>query len=467
MNPEFKRNLWLEISPMRLVLMPALIGLALAAFASLKPDETARTALTLSLLGFFAITIVWGCVQAQNALSREVTEGTWDGQRMSALTPWQMAWGKLFGSTIYTWYGGLMLLAIAGFSADYSPAPIEFLPEQIGYSPAQKIFILGCGLISTALIVHALALARALQTHRKRPGSNLRFPILPFLLLLFLLYLFYELSSWHFHLMGRSVLWWGHHWDRQILFATTLVFMAPWALIHLWETMRRELMLPNRVWWWPLFLLFWLIWSAGFVRGQEEQYSPFFFDGWYSFFAVWAIAVGFSVYILLFSARKDQGMWLRLIAACQNPNKRLLQHLEPGWLISFLIAVGLGSVAVILSPDPIPRLMTLLCTVAFIVRDIIWILWLNLARNARRAEGAALVSLIVAYGLLPLLFRSGEVSLLLPPLPDAPSSVALLILANALIQAAFCAGLFYNRWRQMFRPAEPTAYKVGARGGRP
>ena len=448
MNPEFKRNLWLEISPMRLVLMPALIGLALVAFVSLKPDETARIALTLSLFGFFAITIAWGCVQAHNALSREVAEGTWDGQRMSALTPWQMAWGKLFGSTIYTWYGGIMLLAIAGFSA-----------LQLDYSPAQ-IFILGCGLISVVLTIHASVLARALQAHRKRPGSNLRFPILSLFILLFFLYQLLSLSLFmvSFYIRSfdkESVLWWGYDWNQLNFVAMTLIFLAPWALIHLWETMRRELMLPNRVWWWPLFLLFWLVWSAGLV--QDREY-------WYPFFAVWAIVVGFSIYILLFTARKDQGMWLRLIAVSQNPNKRLLQHLEPGWFISFLIAVGLGIVAVILSPDPIPLLMTLLCAVAFIVRDIAWILWLNLARNSRRAEGAALVSLLVAYGLLPLLFRSDEVSFFLPPHPDASSSVALIVLVLALIQAALCAGLFYRRWRQMFRPSEPrTTTRVSTR----
>ncbi|MDR0477725.1 MAG: hypothetical protein LBH14_07325 [Desulfobulbaceae bacterium] len=452
MNPEFKRNLWLEISPAHLVLMPTLIVLVALLVTVSSPLSSAETALFyLSVYGFIAITILWGFFQAGNSLSQEFIEGTWDSQRLSALTPWQMIWGKLFGGTIYAWYGGVILLAIAGFCA-----------LQLEHSLTEAL-IKGIGLICVALIVHISALLPILLARRKRSGSNSRVGLVGLCVLLLLV-------IFSFHGLPESLttssplLWWGYNCNPLNFTVATLVFLAIWGLIGLWETMRRELMLPNRLWGWPLFLLFWLTWSAGFVQGRES---------WPSFFAGASIAIGLSGYLLLFTVRKDQGMWLRLIAA--NRSKRLPRHLELGWLVSLVIAVGLGIVAVLLSSDVIPNLIIFLCCCAFVARDIAWIFWLHLVvSNSSRAEGAAVVSLAVAYGLLPLLFRfGGHLSLFIPPLSHSIpvtalaaattggfaihgsiDSTSLITLASALIQAALCVWLFYLRWRSLFFPSE-------------
>jgi len=451
MNPEFKRNCWLEISPMRLILMPMLIGLALMAAISLKHDSVAEITLALSLFGFSVLTICWGGVQAIRALSWEFSEGTWDSQRMSALTPWQMTWGKLFGSTLYPWYGGVILLFLAGFSALALRTSVFTL------------FLWGCGLICSALILHALVLMFILQAHRKSPDQKSRFGIgslifififfnpIPFLFALFIRAFATDHGVQPFAWWDTGSLWWGYDWDTLSFTVATLVFMTFWALIGLWETMRRELMLPHRIWWWPLCLLFWLIWSAGFVQDQES---------WYPFFAMCAFSILSFGYFQLLTVRKDQSMWLRLIAARQNPKKQLAQHLEPGWLISFVVAIGLGLIAACLSAEVIPHLLTLFAICAFVLRDVAWILWLNLARKSRFPEGAALVSLFVAYGLLPLLFRNSDnFSFFLPPSPNATSIEAVVILVAALVQTALCVALFYNRWRPIFRSAsDPHAY---------
>jgi hypothetical protein len=95
---------------------------------------------------------------------------------------------------------------------------------------------------------------------------------------------------------------------------------------------------------------------------------------------------------------------------------------------------------------------------AFTVRDIAWILWLNLAPNARRADGAALVSLCVAYWLLPSLFWFSA-PLFLPQFWTADlrfSSVfhsshgAFVSVLSALIQAIFVLLLLRTRWRKVF-----------------
>ena len=42
----------------------------------------------------------------------EIRDRTWDGQRLSSLGAGTMIWGKLFGSTIFNWFGGAICLAV-------------------------------------------------------------------------------------------------------------------------------------------------------------------------------------------------------------------------------------------------------------------------------------------------------------------------------------------------------------------
>ena len=47
-----------------------------------------------------------------SAIIGEIRERTWDGQRLSSLGAGTMMWGKLFGSTIFNWFGGAICLAV-------------------------------------------------------------------------------------------------------------------------------------------------------------------------------------------------------------------------------------------------------------------------------------------------------------------------------------------------------------------
>ena len=104
MNPELKRNLWLELSAHRLILgLVVIFAIAFAARAMLP---------SLALFGFVLIAVFWGARQAAAAVIEEARERTWDIQRMSSMDPWTMTWGKLLGSTSMAWYGGAICLVI-------------------------------------------------------------------------------------------------------------------------------------------------------------------------------------------------------------------------------------------------------------------------------------------------------------------------------------------------------------------
>ena len=116
-NPEFRRNLWLELSPQRLVLMVSVLGIiaALTVYLGNDPVKEGSTAHAL-LIVFSALGLMlaggWGSFTVLASINSEVAERTWDQQRLSALSPWQMAWGKLLGASIYPWLGGLLCAAV-------------------------------------------------------------------------------------------------------------------------------------------------------------------------------------------------------------------------------------------------------------------------------------------------------------------------------------------------------------------
>ena len=112
MNAELLRNAWLELTPSRLLLAPIVLGaIFLVVWYASERDVGAVASAAGSI--YFVIALVWGSRRAANALADEVTGSTWDSQRMTALGPWSMAWGKFVGGTAYVWYAALIALAVS------------------------------------------------------------------------------------------------------------------------------------------------------------------------------------------------------------------------------------------------------------------------------------------------------------------------------------------------------------------
>ena len=111
MNAEFRRNLWLELSTHRLVALPVALALVLALVHAMSDDPWDSVAATSAWIaaGFLG---VWGVRSAAESVADEMRARTWDAQRMSALGPWEMTWGKLVGSASFAWYGGLLSLVV-------------------------------------------------------------------------------------------------------------------------------------------------------------------------------------------------------------------------------------------------------------------------------------------------------------------------------------------------------------------
>ena len=87
MNPELRRNLWLQLSPQRLIAAPVALGIVFGLGWLTAPQWLSSIGLTI----FYLLIGFWGTRRAADTLAEETAGGTWDGQRLSSLGAWAMA----------------------------------------------------------------------------------------------------------------------------------------------------------------------------------------------------------------------------------------------------------------------------------------------------------------------------------------------------------------------------------------
>lgn len=431
-NPEFVRNLWLELTPMRLVMMPLLLVLVfvIAGKGSGRDYSSANTALTL----FLIVTVCWGSKLAADALLDEYAQGTWDTQRLSGLSAAQMAFGKLFGGPACAWYGGLPCLLVYAVSAPQGAARLSTLFSAV----------------ALAISLHALCLLATLLAARRTPRLSAPRGLL--LLLMFVLVSWsYGFTRRDLALVEMPVRWYGHDWTPDGFTSFSLACLLGWSVLGLYRALREELAFRDAPLAWIGFVLFAWLYAGGFVWNGETP-APLALQ-----LAIAVAISGATTYVLLLIERKDWLRLRRLLAALRErpADPWRIGALLPLWLCSAL----LGVVAVLLlalhvvvlppTPRPVADLATLLALLLFLGRDLALVLALNFTRNPRRADGAALLFFAVLYGLLPLLFGRAELSSLLPlwlpvAIRDTPWMVVFVV-----PQTLWAAHFAWRRWQQL------------------
>ena len=87
-NPEFAKNLWIEFTPLRLIVLPAILFIVVVLVymngdPQIKAWENVHLAATI---GFVFVGMLWGIKTASDAILDEYNERTWDWQKMSSQT---------------------------------------------------------------------------------------------------------------------------------------------------------------------------------------------------------------------------------------------------------------------------------------------------------------------------------------------------------------------------------------------
>lgn len=428
MNPELQRHLWLELSGHRLVAMPCVL-LLLFLLVALSPSTWEPTRLTsVGVALFFILAVGWGAQRVSAAVLEEWRERTWDQQRMSALGPWAMTWGKLFGSTVFAWYGaGLCLLVVA----------LTWPPT---WSVSLGTALLG--MISAAIGVQAVALLSALIAARKGWMRARWFGLLAIPLLLILSGVATRVAM----LFDQRLLWWGTAYSTwPFVLGSTLVW-AVWAVCGAYRLMCQELQVRTTPWLWASFLLFLAWYLAGFLGATILP------NGFWTFVLTCGAVAGALTYGTLFTEQTGVLVIRRVWVRVQRREWRRACEALPCWPVSLIVTVLCGLLWLGSPPlqgDTVqamrlgPPLVVLL-----LIRDVAIFLGFMLSPAPRRAEATTLLYLGLLYLVLPnigLALGSPPIKMFfLPPIPTQPWVAAAILLGHVSIALVFLA----YRWRQ-------------------
>ena len=332
-NPEFQRQLWLNWRPSLLAWSLGFTALILLLPLTLASAQNRGGALgTTALVGLWAAAALYGSLLAGRSLSEEANQNTWDWQRLSALSPWQMAWGKLLGAALPAWlYTLWFALALLFVSATWVPA------QYAGWHTVGLAVLWGLALQSWAMNSVLMSWGQ-----HDIPVNRRRAALLPLLLLFFLpgpfLGRFYQQL---FDDSGGPVLWWGLNvgsLGMAYLFGAQVLGLG---LLALWRQLCTRLDMRTLPWAWPLGLAV----SGWFAGGTFNLGVTAFWSS-----TAWLAILG-TVYIALQHMNQQLRAWRQVQWSASRGRWREMFEALPLWPVS--LALGFAASALLLfTPAP-------------------------------------------------------------------------------------------------------------------
>lgn len=417
-NPEFKRNIWLELSLHRLIAAPVLLGLIF--FTAMQNDHGVSISHTIAKSIFIIATLLWGSQLAFSSVSDEWQNRTWDNQRLSALPPFELVWGKLFGATAFAWYIGLPCLAVMLFTFQSGSLSSEM----------QSIF----GLILGALFTHALAFVSALIAAK----NSVQIPKGLNLLVIFVLLPIFGRMLYADSITTQS--WYGHDFNHQTFINLSLLNFTGWAWLACYRVMQVALQIKVKPWSILVFVSFIAFYVLGF-------YNNFNLGNFASLAFLISI---FMVYLGAITEKRDLVSVSRFIQAwnAKSPEKALKE--TPYFIV---LTVFSFTALCITFMDPPAALTSLeksvfkgqsfalagLVIILLMLRDIGLLYYFSLGKRPQRALTTTIFYLLVLYILLPLVLPS-TIGFIAQPLmslsqPSGVSGALILAFLHLLVVA--------------------------------
>jgi hypothetical protein len=450
LNPEIRRNLWLEFTMHRTIAMPVVLTLIFLVAAEMP--GTVVTNVHVAAMGlFFLLVKIWGGHKAAASVIDEVNDNTWDFQRLSALTPLSLTLGKLLGSTSYIWYGSLPVFAIFCLT----------VPQNSQDSVDLNLLIPAQLLLSGLIVLVGGLFFSLLAIQGQQLGAHTKFRALPYHLAglfaggFFMDQEWYQGSAnkWNGH-GAPAVSWYGHAYSSMGFMAVAAVITLAWLVLGAYCQMRYQMKMRNSPFIWMGFLSFCLAYLSGF--DSLHSIGRFSLD--------LASETGFGFIMLSFYAIAINEGWnlvryRRLLALWKAGHIRDVWVGCPRWLITLpfcFIAILIQTTADLPSERVFAITLCMLSVVLFAVRDIAILHFFKLFSTTRRYLGATLFYWGVLYALLPFLFSllhlQGVAKFLLPISPDVLLAgdnrlMLLLTLIPGALQATFAIMLVAFRWR--------------------
>jgi hypothetical protein len=426
LNPEFQRQLSLEFSPARLVGVPLVLGVIFTLTYFL--DHQNQTSVTAqSALGLFLLMVsFWGARQAVDSVLEEQRSHTWDTQRLSALDPWTMVCGKLLGSTLVVWYGGVICLMVYGLTAKNT----------------SNLFWVYSYALSSGLLVQNISLLLSLIALRKGQINSNSVIIGLAILAAF------TIGSWIMPLSENpqalqtipDATWYGINTTTQFLTLISVCCALFWCVVGNYRLMAQELRIRTLPSVWLAFALFLIVYTGGFI--EAKQFGEYFYT------SAFGICLTLS-YLIAFAEYNEPMRIKRLLTYITQENWQRAAEELPLWCVTFVLASLLALPLSFSPPADIDELHVYpIAILLLLLRDIGIFLFFSFGKNPQRAFSLTLLALILLYGVFPGIFSAvkldGMVAVFFPLVSD---SLVLSIIYMG-VQSALVWYFLYQRWQE-------------------
>jgi len=438
-NPEFKRNIWLELSLHRLIAAPVLLGLIF--FVAMQNQGGGAITHTIAKSIFIIATILWGSQLAFSSVSDELQNRTWDNQRLSALSPFKLAWGKLFGATSFAWYIGIPCILVLLFM------PVTNLP--VNNLQTSISLILGALLVQSLAFVIALLAAKSGATIPRGLSLLFLFVLMP--------------------IVGRMIyatevpnqLWYGIAFTRYTFVNISLLIFTAWTWLASVRVMQTALQIKIKPWAMLAFVLF----GAFYILGFYAAFSVGNFAGFVFIFAILMTYFGaLTEKRDLVSVRRFINPWLAQSSEKSPSQTNLPEKIlrEKKWLETpyFVVMAALSLVALLFTlsnkPEAINAFETSilkgqsfaivgLVLVLLMLRDIGLLYYFSLSKKPQRVAITTFFYVILLTVLLPLLLPKWLGFIANPLMSLSQSSGVYGALILALLHVLTVAALLYKQ----------------------
>ncbi len=445
MNPELVRNLRLECSPHRLVAMPVVLGLLLAV-AGMGGGPGA--VVTTASLAIGVLLVLWGSRLAADAVLGEIADRTWDSQRMSAIGPWSMTWGKLFGSTVFVWYGTAICLAAAAIAG-----PVD---------DVDRGWLLG-HLLAAGLACQAAALFFSLLLSRGRPQRvGLRVTLAQILAIGVSVPFIAGAAARGIDLGSPPILsWYGIEIAVDDFVLATNLLVVAWGIFGCYRLMRVALQCRTSFLGWLAFTVFLAAYCAGLDATSQrfglDLPGERVLDGWLTAFAV-SLALTYAAAFAEPKSIVRLRRWLLDLGRMAFGRAALD---TPSWMVS-------GAVCLVCALNAISLLMgggnagvdnpvwLIVAVVLFAVRDIALLYAVTLDHRHNRGHLAAMVYLVVLYVLIPGLLAGMNADTLIAAFLPVPGASPWLGTLPVLVQILVVLGILVSRVQRLGSEAAPS-----------
>ncbi len=329
----------------------------------------------------FNMLVFYGAVCTARSVTQERAERTWDFQRLTPRSSFELAAGKFLGAPVFAWFLFVCLLPAALVT-------LLLAPEVYGAFFSRYALGLSLALLSMA----AGLLASAYDDTGGSGMGHLSGPLIGLVCTGFLNFSFRYAQA-----LGRPgtepvSFYWLQLGPVSVIFFLALSFLlfAVWAFLGARYRIGRDLLERRRAWRLPAFLFFLAWYLTGFDCIPTRNGAP----------PLTALILsGLAAYIAAFLSCERREYWRRWLAG-GSPARRLDD--APAWIKGaasmLLIAAALYFVWGLLSSAGGADGRIYFILPLFLLRDLLFLQWCRFSAS-RRPEMMALACLALAYAL--------------------------------------------------------------------